>query len=144
MAMELKNHQPPRRLAARLRVAKNERHDIENSQDLSLLIEALYLKLLEDQLLAPFFGNKLYIFQRLPTLAAYWERILWGTGWYRRHTMNIHRELAKREPFKQEHFDRWLEHFSTTVDELFVGETADKIKVSAIRIAGHMHKGFGV
>jgi len=114
------------------------KHDIENSRDLRFMVEAFYLEVLKDELLAPFFFNKLYIFQRLPILTAYWEKILWGTGWYRRNTMQIHRELGREVPFKPEHFERWLVHFNGAVDAHFVGEQADKIKFAADRVAGHM------
>lgn len=127
-----------RELNERVGVKTTVKHDIENSRDLRFLVEAFYLEVLKDELLAPFFFNKLYIFQRLPILTAYWEKMLWGTGWYRRNPMQIHLELGRQVPFKPAHFERWLEHFNGAVDAHFVGEQADKIKIAADRVAGNM------
>ena len=117
---------------------KKVSRDIETVLDLRLMVESFYLKLLQDKLLEPFFDNKLYIFQRMPIITAYWQQLLWGEGWYRRHTMNIHRNLGRRVPFRPEHFERWVALLECTVDEMYAGPSAERVKKMAATVAGHM------
>ena len=77
----------------------------------------------------------------LPIIGDFWETLLFGTGNYQKHGRNplqIHATLNEKTPLSFEHFERWLEIFSESVDETFIGEHADFIKIRAEMIANRM------
>jgi len=52
--------------------------------------------------------------------------------------LQVHFDLNEKFKLKPEHFSIWLYHFMTTVDSLFAGENAEKIKTRALSIANVM------
>jgi hemoglobin len=56
-------------------------------------------------------------------------------GRYDGNPMKIHLDLHFQEPLTKAHFDRWLAHFNSTVDELFEGPKAHLAKERALSIA---------
>ncbi len=119
--------------------------DLNNAENIRLLIEAFYSKLLKDKDLAPIFidvaqvdlsGHKLIICQ-------YWEKLLLGETAYRRHTMNIHRALDEKRKLHSLDFEKWLLYFTSTVDALFSGKYAIKAKQTARTIAENMNSAVG-
>jgi hemoglobin len=52
--------------------------------------------------------------------------------------MVAHEQLHQKSPLSAEHFDRWLQLFLSTVNELFEGEKAELIKQRALSIATMM------
>jgi uncharacterized small protein (DUF1192 family) len=50
----------------------------------------------------------------------------------------VHGELTEKTPLLPEHFRRWLEIFTETVDSTFSGEKADFVKIRARAIADRM------
>jgi hemoglobin len=65
---------------------------------------------------------------------------LLGEQSYRRHTMEIHRQLNTKRPLLAVDFERWLRTFVETVDDNFSGERAERAKVVAATIAANMSK----
>jgi hemoglobin len=49
--------------------------------------------------------------------------------------MLVHLQLNEKTQLKPEHFQKWLELFNETIDELFSGEKANLAKFRAISIA---------
>ena len=49
--------------------------------------------------------------------------------------MSVHTHLNKLTPLTKEHFERWLQLFTGTVDELFEGNKAMIAKEKALSIA---------
>ncbi len=67
--------------------------------------------------------------------------MLFQTGAYAKHGRNplqVHGALSEKEPLTLEHFTRWLEIFTSTVDNLFEGGRADFLKLRANAIANRM------
>lgn len=62
---------------------------------------------------------------------AFWETVLFRSGSYRGNPLAAHEKLVSKTPMGREQFDRWLELFRGTVDDLFVGEHAEHIKSCA-------------
>ncbi|MCB0474888.1 MAG: hypothetical protein KDC69_04385, partial [Flavobacteriaceae bacterium] len=54
---------------------------------------------------------------------------------YQRNAMQPHLLLNQSIPFKKIHFNCWLQHFQTTIDENFEGANAEKAKTRALSIA---------
>src|ERR687893_572478 len=68
-----------------------------------------------------------------------WETILLGAPSYRGGAFAPHAAIHQRAELTRGHFDRWLQLWFGTVDELFAGETADLAKVHALRVASAFH-----
>jgi hemoglobin len=49
--------------------------------------------------------------------------------------MKVHQDLHEKSAFKEEHFKQWIFLFKATVDDLFQGDNAEKIKQRATSIA---------
>jgi hemoglobin len=111
--------------------------DIETRADLEVLTRKFYNRLLEDERVSYIFTDvaKINLEEHLPVITDFWELSMFHTGNYRNNPMQIHMQLNVKEQLTAEHFDVWLGHFNTTVDELFFGANAEKIKTRALSIA---------
>jgi len=111
--------------------------DIQSREDIELLINAFYKKLLVDDELGIIFTKvaKINLEEHLPILCDFWEGILFQSNKYRRNAMQAHLDLHQKHQLTKMHFERWLKIFDDTVDELFVGQKAHQAKVRALSIA---------
>lgn len=111
--------------------------DIENQEDLYLLVDEFYKKLLADPSISYIFTDvvKIKILEHLPILVTFWSQAILGTGGYTKNLTEIHLDIDKKEHLTPELFNIWLGHFNTTVDELFAGQKAEQIKTQALSIA---------
>ena len=117
--------------------------DIQTREDIDLLMHVFYKQALVDDVIGYIFTDvaKLDLEHHLPIIGDFWESLLFGTGSYASHGRNpllVHKELDAKSSLNREHFERWLEIFTATVDDLFAGERADHIKVRAVAIAARM------
>lgn len=112
-------------------------NDIQNQDDLYLLVEEFYKKLLADDAIRYIFTDvvKIHLEEHLPILVTFWSQAILGTGGYVKNLTQIHLNIDQKEPLTPELFNIWLHHFYTTVDANFIGEKADKIKTQALSIA---------
>jgi hemoglobin len=109
----------------------NSKKDIENREDITQLITSFYSKVREDNLLAPVFDHVDWD-HHTPIIIDFWASLLLGEQGYRRNPFQKHIGL----PIQSLHFDRWLELFGKTIDELFAGSKADEARERARSIAG--------
>jgi len=111
--------------------------DIENQEDLYLLVDEFYKKLLVDPSISYIFTDvvKIKIEEHLPILVTFWSQGILGTGGYTKNLTEIHLDIDKKEHLTPELFQIWLGHFNSTVDELFLGTKAEQIKTQALSIA---------
>lgn len=111
--------------------------DIENQDDLYLLVDEFYKKLLADPAISYIFTDvvKIKILEHLPILVTFWSQAILGTGGYTKNLTEIHLDIDKKEHLSPELFNIWLNHFYTTVDEHFKGNKAEQIKTQALSIA---------
>ncbi|MGK4569359.1 group III truncated hemoglobin [Flavobacterium sp. 3HN19-14] len=112
-------------------------NDIENKEDLLFLVDEFYKKLLSDPTISYIFTDvvKIKIEEHLPILVTFWSQAIFNTGGYFNNLTQIHLDISKKEFLTPELFQIWLDHFNTTVDELFKGENAEKIKTQALSIS---------
>lgn len=110
--------------------------DIENNDDLYLLVDAFYKKLLNDSSIAYIFTEvvKIKLEEHLPILVTFWSQSLFNTGGYFKNLTNIHLDINAKEYLSPELFSIWLNHFNASVDENFIGINAEKIKTQALSI----------
>lgn len=114
------------------------KNDIENREDLYQLVKSFYVKLMNDKLMLHFFEefkNPTHLEEHLQTLVDFWDNIIFYSGAYQKNAMRPHIDLQSTKPFSNQHFEQWLTHFNTTVDELFDGENAHAAKSRALSIA---------
>ncbi len=111
--------------------------DIENIKDVQLLVDTFYGRVLKDDMLYPFFEyvHKHHWAAHLNVLYSFWENVLFYTGNYDRNPLKKHQTLHHFKPLNDENFERWLQLFTQTADELFEGEKAELAKQRALSIA---------
>jgi hemoglobin len=111
--------------------------DIKNINDIKILLDTFYAKVLKDEVIGYIFTDiaKLNVEKHMPILYAFWDSVIFGTANYKGNPMLTHIELNKKEALTDAHFDRWQMLYFETVDELFVGQKANlaKERVKAMR-----------
>jgi len=116
--------------------------DIENRQDIDILLQRFYDKVLVDDVIGYIFTiAKLDLEHHLPIIGDFWDSMLFGKKDYQqrgRNPMQVHLDLHQKTALTAEHFERWLKIWGETVDELFTGEQADLIKMRAQTIGDRM------
>ncbi|MFC9362178.1 group III truncated hemoglobin [Rhodococcus sp. NPDC057014] len=116
--------------------------DIATRADLELLLRHFYGRAFADPVLEPVFETLMVIGldDHLPVMCDFWETILLRTGVYRGSVGAVHRALHGRHGFTDRHFDRWVELWTSSVDELFLGDVAQQAKSEAAGIAVGMQR----
>jgi hemoglobin len=111
-------------------------NDIQNQDDLYLLVDEFYKKLLSDAAISYIFTDvvKIKLEEHLPILVTFWSQAILGTGGYTNNLTQIHLDVNAKEYLSPELFKIWLNHFYMTVDENFKGEKAERIKTQALSI----------
>lgn len=100
--------------------------DIQSATDVKLLVDTFYERVLKDELLSPFF-QRLDFAHHLPNMYHFWNFVLLDEPGYTTNVTEIHSRMR----LNKELFDRWVEMFSATVDDLFAGEKAGLAKQRA-------------
>ncbi len=113
------------------------KNDIQNLVDIQLLVDTFYNKIREDHLLKDIFNNKIQDRwpEHLTKMYSFWQTVLLEEHTYYGSPFVPHAKL----PIDLEHFDQWLLLFTTTVDDLFEGEKAEKAKWQGNRMAQMFH-----
>lgn len=116
--------------------------DLTDREDVRLLVESFYGRAFRDPLIGPIFTEiaRMDLAHHLPIMCDFWETVLFRAGLYRRNALQLHLALNGKSPLHQEHFDRWLQLWTSTVDAHFAGEKAELAKTQATRIAGSMSR----
>jgi len=112
------------------------------------LVRKFYATVLEDDMLAPIFikalGDDLKNgkwHEHLNTLYNFWMLMMTGLSPYGGHPYPPHAFLG---PLSREHFERWLELFKETLNELFIPEIADKFYKKADVLAEQFMDNLGI
>lgn len=122
--------------------ALDSRPDLDSRERIAFFVDRFYERMLSDKQLAPIFVDvaEIDLAVHLPHIKDYWCKLLLGDNKYRRHTMDIHRQLHSKRTLQAQDFQRWLSFFTATVDDYFVGERAERAKQVAASIAANMQK----
>ena len=112
------------------------------------MVRQFYGTVLKDDLLAPIFikslGNDLNNgkwYEHLHTLYKFWDLMMTGQRGYGGDPFPPHAFIG---PLTREMFERWLELFKETLDELFIPEIADKFYKKADVLAGQFMDNLGL
>ena len=114
--------------------------ELENREDIKLLIDTFYKKILIDDKIGFFFTKviKLDWSKHIPIMYDFWETTLLGVAKYKGNPMLKHIELNAMEAIKAEHFERWISIWKETIQENFVGEISEQAIKKAEQIGGLM------
>lgn len=114
--------------------------DIQSRSDIEQLITRFYGKVTKDEVIGFIFNEVMQVNweKHLPVMYDFWEFILLDKPVYQRNAMDVHFEVNKKVKLEAAHFDRWMEIFTGTVDELFSGKTAELAKKRARSVADLM------
>lgn len=115
------------------------KHDIKTREDLEYLLDEFYKIAPNDAEIGHHFDD-VDLQTHLPIIVNFWEKVLFGKQVYFGNPMMIHQKLHEKSPLKFEHFRRWVEIFSATIDECFVGEMAENAKLRAKMIAHSLNQ----
>ena len=110
-----------------------ETKDIITLEDIKTLVDVFYEKVRQDELLGPIFNERIQDLwpQHLKKMYAFWQTILLEQHTYLASPFPPHAQL----PVDHSHFQRWMELFILTTDELFQGEKAYEAKWRAGKMA---------
>lgn len=111
-------------------MVNTDRHDISNHDDVKVLVDQFYAKVNADLLLAAVFAHVAWP-NHLPVMYNFWSSVLLGDRSYSGNPLVKHINLK----IGKEHFIRWLELFTATVDEHFEGFNANEAKNRARTVA---------
>ena len=117
------------------------RRDITGRADIEQLVNTFYDKIRKDDLLGFIFNEvaKTDWAVHLPKMYAFWETMLFRSGGFVGNPLAAHARLVPLTAMGRPQFDRWLAVFTATVDELFAGENAERIKNAAADMANVIH-----
>lgn len=100
--------------------------DITATEDLTFLVDTFYNKVIQNEVLKPFFANLDFSVHK-PKMVGFWGFILLDQAGYKTDVMHKHHQMK----LKPEHFETWIQLFNSTVDEHFEGEKANMAKQRA-------------
>ena len=111
--------------------------DISNIEDIQLLVNTFYSTVQKDELIGAIFNEKIGDRwpEHLEKMYRFWQTILLEEHTYSGSPFPPHKQL----PVEKEHFNRWMEIFTETVDSLFTGKNADEAKLRGKMMAEMFH-----
>ena len=111
--------------------------DISGRADIEKVVHLFYDKVKKDEVIGFFFIKVVPVNweTHLPIMCSFWENILFYTGEYEGNPLVTHRHIHQKHTTNENHFKRWLQLFEETVDALYSGANADKMKQHSRAIA---------
>lgn len=108
--------------------------DIKTRDDIEVLMRDFYSIAMTDPLIGHHF-NDLDLASHIPEIVNFWEKALFAKPVYYNNPLAVHQKLHDVNPMTSEHFKRWVDIFSASVDKHFEGEVADGAKLKARMVA---------
>ncbi len=111
--------------------------DIESREDIEQLMRVFYAKAIPDEIIGHYFTQviQMNMEQHLPVITDFWETVIFGVAKYKSNAIAVHQHLHAKSAFTDQHFERWVNLFQSTIDELFLGDKAELAKQRALSIA---------
>ena len=111
----------------------NNTKEIISLDDIKKLVDTFYEKVRKDDLIGPIFNEKIQDRwpRHLEKMYTFWQTVLLGEHTYFGSPFPPHANL----PVSHQHFEKWMELFKQTLDELFTGTIAEDAKWRAAKIA---------
>lgn len=111
--------------------------DLTSRADIERLVDTFYERVRADDRLGPIFDEVAHVdwATHLPNMYAFWEAVLFGVAGFKGNPLATHHALAQQTPLTAREFDRWVDLFHESVDQLFAGAVAAEAKQRAAQIA---------
>lgn len=118
-----------------------DRTDLTCRDDIERLVVDFYRYAAMDEVLGPVFVAANVDWPgHIETITDFWAWQLLGKRGYEGNPLLAHQPVHANTPFTDAHYDRWLDLFVSTIDELFAGPTAEMAKVRALKMANAMRR----
>ncbi|MCB0707734.1 MAG: group III truncated hemoglobin [Saprospiraceae bacterium] len=116
------------------------KHQIQHKEDIKLLVDSFYEKVLKDDVIGFIFTEVVPISwdEHMPLMYSFWESMLLDEMSYRGNMMVTHLALHKKVRLEERHFDRWKQLFFETLDAHFEGEKVAEAKKRVENMAALM------
>ncbi|MEP4808434.1 MAG: group III truncated hemoglobin [Luteolibacter sp.] len=117
---------------------KEGKPDLLGRPGIEKLVDVFYRKVRADEGLGHVFDGvaKVNWETHLPKICDFWDTVIFRAGTFRGNPLAVHGKMLAETKLPWALFERWLELFRETVDELFAGENAGHIVRSAEDMAG--------
>ena len=116
--------------------------DIKTRDDVFLLVSSFYEKVKKDELLGPFFNDRIEDWdEHLNKLTTFWESSLFLKTKYYGDPLEAHIKVDKQHDhtISEHHFGVWLNLWLQTIDELFEGDYAQNAKRRARKMGTFLY-----
>jgi len=117
------------------------KEDLRNREDVNKLVLSFYSKIRNNEEIAYFFNNSIQDWDtHLEKLTDFWETNLFFTGSFRGNPAIAHVRVDKEHDnsISEYHFGIWLNLWFQTIDELFQGDMAERLKNNARKMSTHL------
>ena len=122
--------------------------DIQNKEDINKLVLNFYTKAMNDPIIGFFFMqvSPIDLDEHALKITEFWNAILFGydplvdshQAKVIKNMLHTHQQTDEKARMQKGHFIRWLYLFFKSVDELYAGQNAEKIKSRAEKMADSM------
>ncbi len=120
-------------------------NDIQNREDISVLINSFYLKVMTDPIIGHFFTETNFSLEtHIPVMISFWESILFKVPSYSGNPMIKHIALNKIFRMQEQHFATWLVLWESNLHSHFTGPIAQEAIIRARSIAQIMEAKIGL
>jgi len=111
--------------------------DLDSPDEIAEMVRRFYQDVAQDDLLGPLFNDVAQVdwTAHLPKLTLFWCRALLGIQGYEGNPFRAHALVHSQSPFTLEHFARWLELFTDTIELGWTGPHADRALELARNVA---------
>ena len=120
--------------------------ELQTHDDIETLVRAFYKKVQKDDLLGPFFNAFIKTDEEwekhYALLTAFWELNIMGVKGFDGNPAKAHNGVDKafKQSITTKHFDKWVELWCNTIDNMYEGEKAEYAKTRARNMAKGMYK----
>ena len=117
--------------------------DVRTREDIASIVDTFYNQAILDKEIGYIFTDvaKLDLQKHIPIICDFWETVLFGNMLYRGSVVAKHISLHRKSSLKPEHFERWLEIWTATIQDKFSGKKAEEMISRAGKMAEMMkHK----
>lgn len=117
------------------------KEDLKDRTDIKRLVVTFYDKVRKDKEIGYFFNNTINNWdEHLEKLTDFWESNLFFTGSFRGNPAMAHVkvDMNHNNTITEYHFGIWLNLWFQTIDELFQGEMAARLKNNARKMSTHL------
>ena len=115
--------------------------DLKERGHIKELVEIFYSKVRRNEEIGYFFNNSIKDWEEhLEKLTDFWESNLFFTGSFSGNPSQAHIKVDREHDHSitEYHFGVWLNLWFQTIDELFAGEMAQRLKNNARKMSTHL------